>query len=183
MIPISLDPAALRLGLAGRGQPALRRLEAVRRGGAKAVAVFSDDPAVLAHADGQACCHLPSDGEVATLDVLWVAGLPCPDAAELAAVARAQRVLVNVEDRPALCDFHCVAEIRRGDLLLTVSTAGKSPALAAMLRGVLARQFGPEWAARTRQATTQRSQWRDEGRNAEEVAALTNALLHSAGWL
>jgi precorrin-2 dehydrogenase/sirohydrochlorin ferrochelatase len=183
MIPISLDPAALRLGLAGRGRPALRRLEALRRGGAAAVTVFSDDTAVFAGAGARASCRLPSDGDIAALDVLWIAGLPYADAAELAAAARARRVLVNVEDQTALCDFHSVAEVRRGDLLLTVSTGGKSPALAAMLRAVLARQFGPEWTARMRQAAVRRGQWRDEGHNAEDVAALTDALLQSAGWL
>jgi hypothetical protein len=34
-----------------------------------------------------------------------------------------------------------------------------------------------------RQAAVRRGQWRDEGHNAEDVAALTDALLQSAGWL
>ena len=79
---------------------------------------------------------------------LWIVGLPDDEAAELAALARSERVLVNVEDRPALCDFHSVAEVRRGDLLLTVSTGGASPGLAARIRARLAAEFGPEWADR-----------------------------------
>ena len=83
---------------------------------------------------------------------LWIVGLPDDEAAALAALARSERVLVNVEDRPALCDFHSVAEVRRGDLLLTVSTGGASPGLAARIRARLAADFGPEWAERARPA-------------------------------
>ena len=111
---------------------------------------------------------------------LWIAGLPDDEAAALAALARSERVLVNVEDRPALCDFHSVAEVRRGDLLLTVSTGGASPGLAARIRARLAAEFGPEWADRLALLRGHRAAWRKEGR---DVTALTDALLHANGWL
>ena len=79
---------------------------------------------------------------------------------QLAALARSERVLVNVEDRPALCDFHSVAEVRRGDLLLTVSTGGASPGLAARIRARLAAEFGPEWAERVALLRGHRAAWR-----------------------
>jgi len=88
--------------------------------------------------------------------------------------------LVNVEDRPALCDFHSVAEVRRGDLLLTVSTGGASPGLAARIRARLAGEFGPEWADRLAQLRGQRAVWRCDGR---DLAAETDALLQANGWL
>ena len=91
---------------------------------------------------------LPSQPDMAALQVLWIAGLPVDAAAALAALARSERVLVNVEDRPQLCDFHSVAEVRRGDLLLTVSTGGASPGLSARIRARLATEFGPEWGER-----------------------------------
>jgi precorrin-2 dehydrogenase/sirohydrochlorin ferrochelatase len=37
------------------------------------------------------------------------------------------------------------ATVRRGDLTLAVSTAGKSPAVAAMVRRRLEEQYGPEY--------------------------------------
>jgi precorrin-2 dehydrogenase/sirohydrochlorin ferrochelatase len=43
-------------------------------------------------------------------------------------------VLVNVADQPELCDFIVPAIVRRGDVLVAISTSGKSPALAAALR-------------------------------------------------
>lgn len=53
--------------------------------------------------------------------------------------------LVNVIDEPASCSFQVPAVIRRGDLTLAVSTGGKSPAVAAMVRRTLAESFGEEY--------------------------------------
>jgi precorrin-2 dehydrogenase/sirohydrochlorin ferrochelatase len=60
--------------------------------------------------------------------------------------ARERRVLVNMVDDIPNCDFAIPAIVRRGDLLLTVSTGGRSPALARRLREDLEDRFGPEWA-------------------------------------
>jgi precorrin-2 dehydrogenase/sirohydrochlorin ferrochelatase len=126
MIPIALDPAALPVAIAGRGALALRRFQALRAAGAGAVLLFSDLPdAELADAAGEFWRDaLPKPNDLAALKVLWIVRLSDDAAADLAALARSHRVLVNVEDRPALCDFHSVAEVRRGSLLLTVSTGG-----------------------------------------------------------
>ena len=53
--------------------------------------------------------------------------------------------LVNVIDAPAHCSFHVPAVVRRGDLTLAVSTSGKSPAVAAMVRKQLAQSYGEEY--------------------------------------
>jgi precorrin-2 dehydrogenase/sirohydrochlorin ferrochelatase len=55
-------------------------------------------------------------------------------------------VLLNVVDRPTLCDFIAPAVIERGDLTIAVSTSGTSPALARQVRRQLAARFGPEYA-------------------------------------
>lgn len=62
-----------------------------------------------------------------------------------AAEARAKGALVNVVDAPDYCDFTVPASISRGDLLLTVSTGGKSPAFARQLRAELEGHYGPEY--------------------------------------
>lgn len=53
--------------------------------------------------------------------------------------------LVNVIDAPTRCSFHVPAVVKRGDLTLAVSTGGKSPAVAAMVRKQLAENFGEEY--------------------------------------
>jgi precorrin-2 dehydrogenase/sirohydrochlorin ferrochelatase len=55
--------------------------------------------------------------------------------------ARERSVLCNAVDEPARCDFYYPAVVRRGDLQLAISTAGKSPALAQRLRRELEEQF------------------------------------------
>ena len=66
------------------------------------------------------------------------------------AEAQKRRVLCNVVDVPDLCDFFYPSVVRRGDLQIAVSTAGKSPSLAQKIRQQLEKQFGPayaEWVA------------------------------------
>jgi precorrin-2 dehydrogenase/sirohydrochlorin ferrochelatase len=48
--------------------------------------------------------------------------------------ARARRILCNSVDDPPDCDFFYPSVVRRGDLQIAISTAGKSPALAQRLR-------------------------------------------------
>ena len=181
MIAVALDVAALRIAVAGRGSAALRRLRALQAGGAGGLLVFSDRPGDLGPVANQLLRHTSLAATTSPLCRLF-GSLACPTtAAELAALARSERVLVNVEDRPALCDFHSVAEVRRGDLLLTVSTGGASPGLAARIRARLAAEFGPEWADRLALLRGHRAAWRRDGPRCWR--ALTDALLHANGWL
>lgn len=177
MIAVALNPAMVPIAVAGRGPVALRRFTALRTAGSD-VCLFSDQPEDL---EGLvSALRLPDRSDLGKLRALWIAGLPDDTAAVLAELARSERVLVNVEDRPELCDFHSVAEVRRGDLLLTVSTGGASPGLAAHIRSRLAAQFGPEWAERVALLRRHRSMWREQG---HDIAAMTDDLLRSHGWL
>ena len=54
--------------------------------------------------------------------------------------------LCNIADRPEVCNFILPSIVRRGDLVITISTSGKSPALAKQLRQKLETQFGQEYA-------------------------------------
>lgn len=60
--------------------------------------------------------------------------------------AAAEGRLVNVVDDPGCCNFFVPSSFRRGDLAIAVSTSGKSPAVAALVRQKLERSFGPEYA-------------------------------------
>jgi precorrin-2 dehydrogenase/sirohydrochlorin ferrochelatase len=56
------------------------------------------------------------------------------------------QTLCNIADRPELCNFILPSIIRRGDLIVAISTSGKSPAFAKQLRRELENRFGPEYA-------------------------------------
>ncbi|MBW2367082.1 MAG: bifunctional precorrin-2 dehydrogenase/sirohydrochlorin ferrochelatase [Deltaproteobacteria bacterium] len=59
--------------------------------------------------------------------------------------ATQRNMLCNIADKPAVCNFILPAIVRRGDLVLTVSTSGKSPAFSKKLRKDLEKQFGEEY--------------------------------------
>jgi precorrin-2 dehydrogenase/sirohydrochlorin ferrochelatase len=185
MIPVIVDPKQVSIALIGRGHAAERRLELLLEGGAERVTVFSDQPSAALAARAGARLHrrLPEMEELGAFALLWIVDLPLTVAAALAQAARGAGCLVNVEDVIAFCDFHNPAQVRRGDLLLTVSTGGRSPGLAARIRAELARAFGPEWADRLSQIAARRAVWRRPGRPLDELARLTNATIDANGWL
>lgn len=65
---------------------------------------------------------------------------------KLASGAKKAGALVNAVDAPAQCDFTIPSIIERGDIMLTISTAGKSPALSKKLRLMLEEHIGEEYA-------------------------------------
>lgn len=61
------------------------------------------------------------------------------------AEAEERKVLLNCVDDVSHCHFAAPSVIRRGDLMVTISTGGKSPALAKRLRLDLSEQIGEEY--------------------------------------
>ncbi len=57
--------------------------------------------------------------------------------------ASSKGIPVNIVDQPELCTFTVPSVMRRGDLLVTVSTGGGSPALAAKVRRQLEKNIDP----------------------------------------
>ncbi len=54
--------------------------------------------------------------------------------------------LCNIADRPNACNFILPSIVSRGDLVIAISTSGKSPAFAKKLRKDLEKEFGMEYA-------------------------------------
>lgn len=59
--------------------------------------------------------------------------------------AQAEKVLCNIADRPEICNFILPAIVQRGDLVITASTSGQSPAFAKKLRKELQQTYGEEY--------------------------------------
>ena len=60
--------------------------------------------------------------------------------------AESQGILVNCVDDPENCNFYVPSVIRRGNLLLAISTSGTVPAMAKALRRFLEKKFYPGFA-------------------------------------
>jgi len=167
MLPITLTPQVAKTGLIGAGEALARRAALLADAGVEARLLPQDAP----------------DAALDGLNLLFVAGLEEGISRALATRGRALGVLVNVEDRPALCDFHIPAIVRRGELLLTASTGGQVPGLSRILRESLAERFGPEWTMRLRQLALARARWRSEGLSPADVSEMVRARVESEGWL
>jgi uncharacterized protein len=51
--------------------------------------------------------------------------------------AKQKRVLVNVADKPELCDFYLGSIVQKGNLKIAISTNGKSPTIAKRIKETL----------------------------------------------
>lgn len=185
MLPLTLDVTRVPLALTGAGAAALSRLVSLDAAGATRVTVYAEAPdADLAAAAGDRLVRrLPAPADLAEARALMVAGLDDETACDLATTARAMGVLVNVEDRKAWCDFHFASVIRRGDLVLAISTNGKSPGLARRLRRFLEGLIGPEWGGRVEEVAARRQLWRAAGADMATVGRLSDAHIERRGWL
>lgn len=76
-------------------------------------------------------------------------------------------VWVNAADDPERCTAVLPSRVRRGSLLVTVSTEGRSPAFAAWLRARLEDELGPEHEVLLDLLAEERDRIRAEGRSSE----------------
>ncbi|HUJ03978.1 MAG TPA: NAD(P)-dependent oxidoreductase [Rhizomicrobium sp.] len=167
MLPIVLDQDEIAAGLAGRGEGLKRRAALLEQAGIIPARIEAD---------------VPPDA-LEGLTILFIAGLERDEAALLAARARASGVLVNVEDEPALCDFHVPAIVRRGDLIVSVSTGGRAPGLARLIREWLERKLHLEWGSRLDGIGRARESWRGAGHPPAEVSRRLRAYVAEKEWL
>jgi precorrin-2 dehydrogenase / sirohydrochlorin ferrochelatase len=185
MLPISVDLAQIRVMLVGHEAAARRRLALLDEAGAGSLEIYapSPDPA-LAHAAGARLRHrLPLPAEIARAQLVFVAGIPDPSAAEIRGAAQAAGVLINVEDDRRRSHFHSVAVFRRGDLTVAISTNGKSPGLAALMRRVLEHRIGPKWEIRLDEIAALRQGWREAGAGPAAIGRWTQEWVDRRGWL
>lgn len=169
MLPVMLDLSRGPVLLYGTGPAAARRRALLEAAGVTDLRIFAD--------------RAPEPDAIRAALLVFVVGVPEDAAAAVVRVARESGVLVNVEDSTALCDFYTPSVVRRGDLTIAVSTAGKSPGLARRLREKIENLFGPEWQDRLDRLATAREGWRAAGADMATVTRRTNEYIEKEGWL
>jgi len=149
MYPITLKVEGQKAVVVGGGSVAERKVAGLLEAGAKVTVVAPEVcPALRRRISVGECQHRWGNYEARDLEgALLVIG--ATDNAEVnAQVARDARdrgLLVNIADQPHLCSFFVPASVTRGDLTISIGTAGKSPALASRLRQDLEKCYGPEY--------------------------------------
>jgi len=76
---------------------------------------------------------------------------------------------VNSADDPYRCSFYLAATHRDGNVIVAVSTEGKSPALASHLRNTIAEQLPKNLADIAIELDRQRSEIKDQGVSTESI--------------
>lgn len=151
--PVALDLGSRPVVVIGGGAVAERKVEGLRQAGARVTVVARRlTPALAALAEQGGIRHVGREYRDADLDghdLVFVA-VDDPAVSDLVTSdARRRRIWVNAADDPAHCDFVLPAVLRRGDLLVAVSTGGASPALARAVRERLASVVTEEYAELT----------------------------------
>ncbi len=91
--------------------------------------------------------------------------------------AKSSKILLNSIDDPDESDFHVPSKVRRGDLLLTVSTGGGSPALSKLLRKNIESQYGLEYELLVRLLHLVRKHITEDGQEANDHKVIFNKLV------
>jgi precorrin-2 dehydrogenase / sirohydrochlorin ferrochelatase len=166
LFPMFLKLDACKCVVVGAGVIASQKLDSLLESGAAVRVVApeaSDKIQELAHNGRVAWTQsefLPEHLDGALL-VIAATGDPAINERVYRA-AQERGVLCNSVDEPERCDFFYPAVVRRGDLQIAISTAGKSPALAQRIRKDLEAQFDAsyvswlEWLGMVRQMFFQR---------------------------
>ncbi|MBN2397539.1 MAG: bifunctional precorrin-2 dehydrogenase/sirohydrochlorin ferrochelatase [Deltaproteobacteria bacterium] len=147
--PVCLDISNERCVVVGGGEVAERKAGDLLECGALVVLVARELTEVLrGMADAGRIEWIPADYRKDCLDgAFLVIGATDRDEVngQISQDARGRGILVNIVDDPARCAFIVPSTFRRGDLLVAVSTGGKSPALARRLREEIEERYGPEY--------------------------------------
>jgi precorrin-2 dehydrogenase/sirohydrochlorin ferrochelatase len=148
--PVNLDLLGRLVVIVGGGAIAARKAKRLLSAGAllRVVSPRLDDRLVALVAAGSlthlARGYLPGD-----LRGALIAFAATDDASVNLAIAREAKalgILIDVVDAPRESGFTTPATLERGELLITVSTSGASPALSRRIIGELEPLFGAEYA-------------------------------------
>lgn len=148
--PVSLDINDKDCLVIGGGTVGTRKVKMLLQCGAKVTVVSTDFSETLSDLEGNDRLHLarreyrPEDCDAS---FLVICATDNPDLnLRVSEDAKSRGILCNIADRPDASGFVLPSVISRGDLTLTISTSGKSPAFSKKLRKDLEDQFGDEYA-------------------------------------
>jgi len=144
LFPVFLQLNQLRTLLVGGGNVALEKLTALL-GNSPAASIkivgreispmvrafINDYPLVSLHERGF------RDTDLDGIDVVVVAADNAELNMHIRNETRKRHLLINVADKPDLCDFYLGSVVKKGNLKIGISTNGKSPTIAKRIKELL----------------------------------------------
>ena len=181
--PLFLDITDRRCIVIGGGDVAERKVERLLDCGASVVVVGKTlTPGLEAIKKAGRINHIAADYDKSFIDdAFLVIGATDRDDvnADISRDGREKGILVNIVDDPDKCNFVLPSLLKQGDLLIAISTGGKSPALAKNLREEMEQVFGTEYQTLLEVMGQLREKLVVKGRSSDENRRLFEAVVHS----
>jgi len=134
----------IRTLLVGAGPVGLEKLQAIFRNSPQAdvhiVAERVDEEVRTFLADKPTASLSPRSFEVEDLENIGLVVLATNNEQlneQIRQLTIARNILLNVADKPTLCDFYLGSVVQKGNLKIGISTNGKSPTMAKRLKEIL----------------------------------------------
>ncbi len=144
LFPVFLQLNHLRTLLVGGSHVALEKLTALLGNSPRApitVVAKQISPAVRAYAEQYPLVQLQErafeDSDLDQVDLVVVASNNPHLNEHIRLESRKRHILINVADKPDLCDFYLGSVVKKGNLKLGISTNGKSPTIAKRIKELL----------------------------------------------
>ncbi|MBQ6006801.1 MAG: bifunctional precorrin-2 dehydrogenase/sirohydrochlorin ferrochelatase [Selenomonadaceae bacterium] len=147
--PLNLDVEEKSCVIVGGGEVALRKIQGLLAAGAVVKVIAPEICAGVEELFRRGEISLTRENFSAELlgdEVILIAATNNPEVnRQVSEVARSKKILVNVVDGGG--NFNVPSTIRRGELLLTISTGANSPAFAKFVREMLELELGENFGA------------------------------------
>ena len=148
--PISLNLSGKKCVVVGGGEVALRKVRALLEHGGNVLVISPELCSALVQLSKSTGTHvLNREYRTGDLDGAFTAIAATGNLGinrQVMQEARKRAVLVNIVDDAENSDFIVPSHLRRGDVTIAISTAGRSPSLARKIRTKLEKDFGDEYA-------------------------------------
>lgn len=133
----------------GGGRVAERKIRSLLKAGARVEVVSPQlTPSLCRFREKDKIIHIPHSYRARTLDGAFLAIAATDDRTTNERVFRdgnKKGMLINIVDDPSHCNFIVPSVVKKGDLLIAISTSGKSPAMARILRRKLEKEIGSNY--------------------------------------
>ena len=166
--PVFLDIAGKPVVVIGGGNIAHVKVAGLLKAGAEVTVVspeLNEEMAALS-AEGR-FRHHQRDYEPGDLEGYTLAFVATDDRSVNATVAdegKERKVWVNAVDDPPYCDFIMPGIAQKGDLIIAISTSGRSPAMARKMREEIEEFLTEDYAAMLELAAEVRAELREQGK-------------------